>query len=407
VRRAVGFALVAALGGSAHAGGTQRPNGISARGVSMGGAWTALADDATAIYFNPGALDAIDPHVMIGAEYIIGPRKYTPLLPDGTSGEPESTTIASPAPTLGVVARLSSGDEPSRVTFGLGAWNTFGGRVSYEKTGMPALDVTQDLCFEINAGASLHVSDRLSFGGAVRFGLGFFHVETTRRPFDSDLSASGVGMGTTLGALFRPSDAVRIGVTWRSPLRIATTGRGTVAVSGNPTTYDVSHDQNWPQQASLGVGWLASEQLKLAAQLDWSQWSQLDTIEVVFPSGALPNQIYPEYWRDTWSVRLGGEYALSPSLQLRAGTYYDTPAVPDRTLERQYSDAHKFGVSLGGGFRAAGWRFDFAADGLIPRNRHVADNTDDVMGVSALQNKAPGDYIGSLITFELAAARHF
>ena len=405
MRRVLALLLVS---GTAYAGGTVRPNGISARGVGLGGAWVAWADDPTAVYFNPGALDAIDPQVMLGAEVVIGPRKYTPVAADGTRGEPQTATVAAPLPTLGVVGRFTYDDEPSRFTLGLGVWNTFGGRVSYPNKGLPALDVTQDLCFEVNGAAALHVSDRFSIGGAFRLGLGFFHVVSTMNPFDADLSANGIGVGMTWGALFRPTERVRIGLNWRSPMRISTKGSGTVVDSGgNMSRPDIQHDQNWPQSVQLGTAIAASPKLRLAAQVDWTQWSQIDTIEVLFLTSPLPDQIYPEYWQDNWSFRLGGEYALSRKLQLRTGGYYDTPAVPDRTLERQYSDSHKFGVSLGATLRAAGWRFDLGGDVIVPRVRTVENNTAAVMGFGALQNKAPGDYIGSLITFELAAARQF
>ena len=395
------------ISSTAYAGGTVRPNGISARGVSLGGAWVAWADDATAIYFNPGALDAMEPQVTLGAEYVLGPRKYTPIAADGTRGEPQETTIASPVPTLGLVGRFNYNDQPSRFTLGLGVWNTFGGRVAYPKTGMPALDATQDLCIEVNGAAALHISDRFAIGGAFRLGIGFFHVESTMNPFDADLSSSGVGVGMTWGALIRPTDRLRIGLNWRSPMRITTKGSGTVTNLGVTDRHDIRHDQNWPQTVQLGFAYSATSKLRLAAQVDWSQWSQIDTIEVIFPAGGLPDQIYPEYWNDNWTVRLGGEYAVSRKVQLRAGTYYDTPAVPDRTLERQYSDSHKVGVSLGASLHAAGWRFDAAGDAIIPRLRTVENNANAVEGVDALRNKAPGDYIGSLITFELAATRQF
>jgi long-chain fatty acid transport protein len=400
--------LLLLVSSTAYAGGTVRPNGgISARGVSMGGAWAAWADDPTAIYFNPGALDAIDPQMMFGVEVVVGPRRFTPLNADGTSGTPQSTVILAPLPTLGVAGRFSYDDQPSRFTLGLGLWNTFGGRSSYPKTGLPALDVTQDLCFELNAAAAFHVSDRLSVGGAARLGVGFFHVESTQNPFDADLSSNGVGVGMTLGALVRPTDSVRIGLNWRSPMRIATKGSGSVTSGGTTAQPDIRHDQNWPQSVQLGLGVLTSPKLKLAFQVDWTQWSQIDTIDILFPGGELPDQSYAEYWNDNWSARVGGEYAVSRKVQLRTGAYYDTPAVPDSTLERQYSDTHKFGVSLGTSVHAVGWRFDFAADGIIPRSRHVENNTAEVSGVGALMNKAPGDYLGSLITIELAAARQF
>jgi long-subunit fatty acid transport protein len=309
---------------------------------------------------------------------------------------------------FGIVGRFTEDDEPSKFTLGLGAWNTFGGRASYPKTGMPALDYTQDICFELNAAAAYHVSDRLSIGAVARLGVGLFSIESTMSPFDATMSASGVGAALGVGALLRPTDNVRIGLNWRSPMRITAKGTAAVTLSpGNTDRPEIEHDQNWPQQVQLGVGVARSPRFKLATQIDWSQWSQLDTIEVRFPNGDLPDQIYPEYWEDNWSLRLGGELAVSQTLQLRAGTYYDTPAVPDQSLERQYSDAHKLGVAVGAGVRAGQWRIDFSADGVIPRMRTVPDNRQDAAGVGALVNKAPGEYLGSLITFELAAARTF
>ena len=264
------LALAAVVATSpAYAGGTARPSSISARGVGMGGAWTAWADDAAAIYFNPGALDTINSHVMLGAEYVVGPRKYTPLAADGSYGTPQTTTIKSPVPALGIVGRFNQDDQPSRWTLGLGVWNTFGGRVSYPRTGMPALDVTQDYCIEVNGGVGYHISDRLSIGAALRVGIGFFHIESTMNPFDANLSANGIGAGFTVGALFRPTDALRVGLTWRSPMRIDTTGSGSVlSAAGVPETHQVEHAQNWPQQVSLGLGRQVSPALKLAFQVD-------------------------------------------------------------------------------------------------------------------------------------------
>lgn len=395
--------LLVAASTTADAGGTQRPNALSARGVGLGGAWTALADDPTAIYFNPGALDAVAPQIMIGGELVVAPRSYTPV-----SGESQDTTIVAPVPTAGIVGRFSDDDVPSRFTLGLGVWNTFGGRSSYERTGNPALDATQDALIEINAAAALHISDMLSIGGALRFGVGLFSIEATMNPFDADVSASGVGLGMTWGALVRPTETLRIGLTWRSPMRITTKGSGTFVFGGPAERHDVEHRQSWPQQVSLGVGHQATRVLRIAAQVDWTQWSQQVEVSVLFPAGVLPDQVYPAYWNDTWTVRAGGEYAVSPRLAIRAGAYFDSQAVPDRTIERQYSDSNKVGLSAGSSITlGGGWRIDGAVDGIVPRTRTVPDNTDDVMGIAALRNKAPGDYRGGLFTFELAATRQF
>ena len=404
MKRAAALLLMAT---SAHAGGLQRPNAISARGVGMGGAWCAWADDATAIYFNPGALDTVKPHVLVGGELVVGPRSYTPVAADGSRGAAQEATVIAPVPAAGIVGRFSYDDQPSRFTLGLGVWNTFGGKVSYERTGMPALDATQDLLLEVNAAAALHVSDKLSIGGALRVGIGMFATEATMNPFDADISASGVGIGMTWGALVRPTETVRVGLTWRSPLRVTTKGSGLVEFGGPSERHAVEHRQNWPQQVLLGLGWQAASRLKLAAQVDWSQWSQIEEISVTFPNGVLPDQIYPEYWDDSWAFRAGGEYAVTETLGLRAGAYFDTRAVPDATIERQYTDSNKIGLAAGASVRVNRWRFDAAIDGVIPGTRTVPNTTTKAAGVGALVNKAPGDYRGSLLTLELAAAREF
>jgi long-chain fatty acid transport protein len=392
---------------TAHAGGLARPNGISARGVGMGGAFTAFADDATAVYFNPAALDAVDPHVMIGGELVVGPRTFTPIADDGTRGPGQSATVVAPVPAIGVVGRFWYDERPSRFTLGAGVWNTFGGKVAFKKTGMPALDATQDAALEAVAGASLRISDKLSVGGAIRFGLGLFSLESTTP--DATLSANGVGVAMAWGVLLRPTETTRIGLAWRSPLRITTSGSGTIDVGAGPSRQTLEHPQTWPQQASLGGGWQAGRDVRLAVQLDWTAWSQVRELVVHFP--ATPSldvaTTYREDWRDNWTVRAGGEYSVSRALAVRGGAYADTAAVPDRTIERQYLDSNKLGLAAGASLNAAGWRFDTAIDLVVPNTRTVPNNTAATMAFPADRNKAPGDYAGTLVTFELAAARRF
>lgn len=408
LKRALAILLIS---GTAHAGGTSRPNGISARGVGFGGAFTGIADDPTAVYFNPAGLDALDSQVMVGAEVVYGPRSYTPLLPDGTMGPAQSTAVVAPLPSIGGAIHFSNEDGiPSRFTLGFGVFNTFGGRIKYEKTGAPALDATGDFVIETMVAASYHVSERFAVGAAARVGVGFFNVESTMSPFNADLSANGVGFGATLGAMFKPTDALSIGVAWRSPMRVTTKGEGTIQFNpaDAPERHEVRHQQKWPQQASVGVGFQATHLLKLAAQVDWEGWSIMDELTVEFPTSPLSTQIYNNYWRDTWAFRAGAEFGVSSRIALRAGGYFDTAAVPDRSIERQYSDSNKIGVSAGASFKLGAWRLDTALDAIVPRGaRIVPNNSAEVMGFTPLVNKAPGEYKGSLVTFELAVARPF
>ena len=399
--------ILLAAAGTAQAGGLQRPNGVSARGTGMGGAWNVWADDATAVYFNPAALDNADEELEVGAEYVYGPRSYTPLADDGTKGPAQKTTVSAPLPVLGVVGRLTGDDDrPSRFTIGGAIYNSYGGQVSFPVTGDPALDSTEDAVIEAAVGTGFRVSDKLVLGASLRLGIGLFSLDATQNPFDAHLSANGVGGAFAFGALFKPTDNVRLGVAWRSPMRITTDGSGTITLPAGVTPEGVRHDQVWPQSASLALGVRATPDLKLTVQGDWVQWSQLKDLTVQFPANSSLDQVYREDWKDNWAARVGGEYSFGAAA-VRAGAYIDTNAVPDRTIERQYFDLLKIGVSAGASVRTSGWRFDGAVDFGPPNTRSVPNNHAATSAFPADRNKAPGDYKGTLLTIELAVAHAF
>lgn len=408
------FAILSLLiAGAAHAGGIARPNQISARGVGLGGAFAGIADDGSAWYFNPAGAAWADDIVMIGGEFVYAPRSYTPVDASGTQGEKQSATAASPVPSLGIVIHPSSDGVPSRLAFGAGIWNSFGGAISFPKMSnvdAPAINSSNDLLIELGAGAAYEIDDAFAIGGAVRMGLGMFAVNADNRPIKSaDLSSVGVGVGATLGVMVRPTPKLQLGLTWRSGMNVSTQGNGTAEFqAGAPTTVNVQHVQHWPQQAALGASVWAAPKLRLAAELDWTQWSSFDQLLIEFPDQPLNNQTFDLSWHDNVSARGGIEVVL-PSGAVRAGAYYDTNAVPSRTIERQYLDSDKIGVSGGGTAIFGDWRIDGAVDFTLPGTRTVKDNSAEYnvpgTGTWSIANFAPGDYYGYVVTLELAVAR--
>ena len=400
--RLVGLGLAAALApATAHAGGLARPNIISARGVGMGGAFVPIADDPTAMHFNPAGAAFAPDAVHLGAELVIAPRSYTPIDADGVRGEAqEPETPVVPLPALGVLARITD-----RVTFGGGVWNTYGGQLSYMPTGRPAIDASREAVVELAAGLAYRVNDRLSLGATFRVGVGLFEVKATDRPITSDLSGLGLGVGTTLGAMWRAHPRLTVAGAWRSGLVVDIAGDGVLELPGEHKQVAVAHEQAWPQAASIGVAVVASDRVRVATQVDWTQWSRWETLSVVFPGNEAGNQTFPLDWHDSYAVRAGVDVAVSPTVTLRAGAYVDTSAVPDRTIERQYLDANKFGGSLGAGIEIARWRVDVAVDVAGGPARTVPDNSDEVGAFSGRANLAPGEHEGQVLSFELALTR--
>src|SRR5262249_15338621 len=110
---------------------------------------------------------------------------------------------------------------------------------------------------------------------------------------------------------------------------------------------------------------------------------------------------------DNFAVRGGIELETGFGA-VRAGAYYDTNAVPDRTIEREYLDSNKIGVAAGGTGVIGARRLDRAVDFTLPGTRTVKDNTADFQfpgGTWNSANVSPGDYYGYVVTVELALAR--
>lgn len=415
MRRAI--LVVAALSGTAHAGGLGRPNVISARAFGQGGAFTAVADDASALHYNPAGLALqTESSFLVGGELIFAPRTYTPEFADDrcttdprlcAPQEPESTPAI--VPTLGYVGRFDQGGVPSRIALGVGVWNTFGGQLRYPKmeTGVAALDYVQDAVIEIVPGIAYEVNDFLSVGAAFRIGVGLFHIEATAKPADGEFSAQGVGAGASIGMMLRPTENLNIGLVWRSPLTVSTSGSGELLLNPpNVTPVDVEHDQNWPQAASIGVAYRVTPTLRFSAQADWTDWSRVESIVVEFPGRDALRQEYDEDWNDNYAFHIGGEFNATPSLDLRAGYTFDTPAVPERTIERQYLDGYKHCIGAGVGYAITKrWRIDTAFELITGAPMDVEDNSAewDMAGWPARANVSPGRHEGGVYTFELQA----
>jgi long-chain fatty acid transport protein len=391
----------------AAAGGFGRPNSISARGVGFAGAFTAIADDPTALHYNPAGLGFLSANdVQVGLELVVAPRTFVPIDAAGERGASQDATPVAPLPSLGFAYRLTQDDVPTGAVIGIGLWNSYGGSLEYDPLppGTPAINSTTEAVLEVVPGVGYQINDVVAVGIGVRVGIGLFDANTSVKPLDTTLSTRGVGIGASIGILVRPTDSLSLGAVWRSPLDVTVKGQGTLGTTP-VMDVDVEHTQHWPQSAGLSAALRPIPALLVAAQVDWTQWSRLDDLQIVFPAQSAFNQTFPLDWRDSWALRLGGELRASDRAQLRLGVSYDTNAVPDRTIERQYLDGDKLSGTAGASLQLSrSMRIDLAFEVMLGQPRTVADNSDEARDAGWLEhaNVAPGEYNGDVFTGELA-----
>jgi long-subunit fatty acid transport protein len=165
---------------------------------------------------------------------------------------------------------------------------------------------------------------------------------------------------------------------------------------------------NMPAIARLGALYRLDPWFDVEAAVIWEQWSAWthNSVEVTdlnfsvpgLPASALPAEVQPKAYQDSWGVRVGGDVdplgAFLPGLlTLRGGVLYETSAIPDRTLDVSLIDADKWGISTGLELAYAGVHLRLAY-----QHRFLADRT---ITNSVAATIAP---LGSILGYETRTA---
>jgi len=123
------------------------------------------------------------------------------------------------------------------------------------------------------------------------------------------------------------------------------TGMGIDLSKGVAASYDLDVKLKLPQSIGAGVSLKATPQLRISAEAEWINWSSaFDNMTLTMSNGSNVNVntmlgnagnfeiLFPMKWKDSYNVRLGGEYDLTSYFTLRAGYAFGTNPVPEETV---------------------------------------------------------------------------
>lgn len=188
----------------------------------------------------------------------------------------------------------------------------------------------------------------------------------------SRLRGDGYGAGINAGGLLSITDDLKIGVSYRSPIRIRYSGRAeftksdssispTVALINATLFNSMARTKiTMPPQLLAGISYNLSKDLTAEFDIDWRGWSRFDRLKITFRDKRMKEVQILEHWRDTITPRVGIEYRLSDSFSLRGGYAYDPSAVPKKYLDPLVPDSDKHAVTLGAGYKLGNWKFDIS-----------------------------------------------
>lgn len=315
--------------------------GFGAYQKGMGGAVTANPGSAMTAVTNPAGIVRIEKQADFSMEMFMPERDmdFTAL-----SGErKESGAKQYGIPALGWAAPVA---DDSNIYFGGGMYGTSGMGVDYSVTSVNSaatmeVDAYSNISFwqmapalakKINNDFSVGISLNIDYQivslkqNLMVAGSDFYKIDLSR-------GAGNFGYGLSLGLLYDLNPALTVGFSYKSKQSFSAmeyqlaSGDITlpVDVAGTPTptampagTYTL--DLDFPQQAALGLAYRALNNLTLAFDLKWIDWSgTMEKLTINGPAGAIAMNTG---WDDQTVFAVGVDYAFNESVNLRAGYNY-------------------------------------------------------------------------------------
>ena len=441
--------LALSLAGVAHAGGFYVPE-IGARATSMGAAMTAQSEDASAIFHNPAAMQGQKGTQVQVAGLLFFPSitffrrpGIDPNTNESLSYDPvENSNSLGAAPYFAVMSDLGS----DRMSAGFALTVPFGAALSYPADGSQRHVVTHVALEAIHVGPALayKLSNRFRLGLAVNYIFSELTIEQgNAMPFvtgdpeqypDPDPALEGhtvlegrdlAALGATLGLLYSdPQDRFDLGLSVIAPVTLNFEGTAAIhndsitaitddagdLIQGAGTRTDDIHTQMpLPLIVRVGTAFRPIRKLMLAFDVSYQRWSANDELVVDFDNNHLlidatnirvEDVTVPNQWKDTFSVRFGGEYTPSEAspLRLRAGALFDQSPVKDEYYDLLTPDSDKVGVGAGVAyaFDLSGGRkldLELAYSHLFVAEREVSPEATGSKK-TILNNPAPSFYYG-------------
>ncbi len=387
---AAGAALAAALllgandGSALEVASSYNPVGSGARASGMGGAFIAVADDATAASWNPAGLVQLEkPEFSVVYGYFNRDQTYSADPSSGLNGQNNSMdanginyasfvypfTLASKNMVVSLnYQRLFDMNKEVKFRFNNPGTLTIDQTLSqkgYLSTLTPAFAI--QVIPELYLGVAVNIWD--DFMGTSSWetntrltGQGFFGGNTFPIDQTSHAKSEFSGVNATAGFLLN-LNKLTIGGVFKSPFsgRMKVSSTGTDSVNGDPLPTSVVDHLDMPMSAGLGTSYRFSDKFLASVDAYWTQWSKFSQrgtdVNTGLELGSNPFTNGFEKLNDTVQVRLGAEYLFMNGksvIPARAGLFYDPEPGPAGGIDKY------FGFSLGSGYTWENYSFDVA-----------------------------------------------
>lgn len=379
-----------------------------AKGMGMAGAFTAQADDGSALFHNvAGIAFQKERKFNLGTTLIMSSKaefEGAGSYPGpGATGEQEGL-FEFPSHFYYVQPLNDT------TTFGFGLYTPFGlttewkdknnfpGRFLSTKAALRSFDLNPSISWQfgnlgVGVGAIARVSDvelERRAGIPNPFTLRVSDVANVELNSDMDW-----GYGYNVGILHKVTNSFSWGLSYRSKVKIdySGTGRLNQISTGNaqldatvarslPVNQDLPMETTieFPDEASLGFAFMVTPALGFEVDANYTGWSSFGTLPINFTRNPSLSTDVVENWEDAYNYRLGIHWDLDGDNQLRFGYVYDETPQPEEAMSPLLPDANRNGYTIGYGWKGQRFTVDGAIMYLPFDERTTMTNRDGFFG---------------------------
>jgi long-chain fatty acid transport protein len=340
--------------------------------TARGDAFTATADNPSAIYYNPAGITQLQvQNVSVGAYGIYLQDKYTS--PTGntvrTRDEPQA------APQIFYTYTLSK----IPISLGIGVYAPYGFALSYPdnnpfrqlalKGGVTYLDVNPVIAYKIDDHLSIAAGLDIDYADA-SLERGILAVPNNNFQF----KGYGYGAGFNLGIMWQPTPQHSFGLSYHSESTIDLSGHSTVAVP-QFGAYSVTHastEFTFPEYIQGGYSFRPTPDWNFEVDLDWTNWQQLKTLELAQQNTS--TVAIPFNWQSSLIYEAGVTRYLPKGFRLSAGYIYSENSIPSSSFTPLVPDSNRNVFSVGLGRTQGKFSWDVAYQLAYGANRTI-DNS--------------------------------
>jgi long-chain fatty acid transport protein len=406
-------------------------NSLGSRALAMGGAFVGLADDFSALFWNPAGIAQFQTKYFgfYGTD-LIPSMSYKLEVPTPIGS---FTLVNAKTETKHYLAGMAAYYHPITpklvagigvyVPSGLGAnWNGADFANVSNNTTVQWMSKVGMVTF--SPALAYKINDMVSVGGALNINYGMFdvkmHAGTTIVPIpvppysmvvdlgQYEETMKGWGFGGTIGVLVKPNEMFSVGATFRTGSTVKFEGDASMSnlnKLGLRTTSPLKRDIDWPMWLAAGVAFRPIQNLILTGDIQYTNWAKIEMITTTYTDSywqtmmTMAGETDREmFWRNGTQIRFGAEYKFNEKFAVRGGYYYDPSPAPDKTMNVLLPNFDFNVVTFGVGYYANGLQIDAAVEYLMAKERTISFDYEFAM---------PGTYKMSLFVPNISISYRF